>query len=82
MIDITVTVLLLIDKNVFTRTVIKMFTDIPLNLGLQQGYYSVREDGSTIQVCVEIESGYIASRSISLNYTTLEGSARGTYVTN
>jgi hypothetical protein len=50
--------------------------DVPLTIGLQQGYYSVREDGSTIQVCVEIESGYIAGRSISLNYTTLEGSAQ------
>ena len=55
-----------------------IFADIPLAIGLQQGYYSTEEGGSFVQVCVEVESGDISGRSISIDYTTVDGSAQGT----
>ena len=33
-----------------------------------------------IQVCVEVVSGNVAGRSISVNYTTIDGAAQGTYL--
>ena len=49
-------------------------------IGLQNSYYSVREDGGLLQVCVEVLSGDINGRTISLNYTTIDGSAEGCLV--
>ena len=51
----------------------------PITIGLQKGYYSVSEDIGLLQVCVEVESGDIAGKSILLNYTTIDGSAKGIY---
>ena len=50
---------------------------VPLTIGLQQGYYSTLESNDLLQVCVEVTSGAIAGRNISLNYTTIDGSAEG-----
>lgn len=52
-------------------------TTSQVSIGLQQSYYSTAESGS-IQVCVDVLSGDITGRSVSLNYTTLDGSAEGT----
>ena len=57
------------------------FADISLAIELQQGYYSIEEDGGFVQVCVEVESGDISGRSISINYTTVGGSAQGRILT-
>lgn len=54
-----------------------IFADIPLAIGLQQGYYSTEEGDGFVQVCVEVESGDISGRSISIDYTTADGSAQG-----
>ena len=55
-----------------------IYVDIPVTVGLQQGYYSTSEDSGSIEICVEVESGDTSGRSLSLNYTTVDGSARGT----
>ena len=52
-------------------------TDTPVTIGLQQGYYSILEGSKLVQVCVQVVSGEIAGRSISIEYTTLNGSADG-----
>ena len=48
-----------------------------MTIGLEQGFYSVEEDSGTVEVCADIKGGDIAGRSISIQYTTLEGSANG-----
>ena len=52
-----------------------------MTIGLQNSYYSAREDGGLLQVCVEVLSGSTDGRTISLGYTTIDGSAEGS-VTN
>ncbi|CAI8052156.1 hypothetical protein GBAR_LOCUS28548, partial [Geodia barretti] len=49
--------------------------DIQLTIGLEKGFYSTGEDSGDLEVCVEVKSGDIAGRSISIEYTTLDGSA-------
>lgn len=51
--------------------------DLPVSVGLQKGYYSVREDGGPVQVCVEVTSGDLTGRNISFIYATFDGSAKG-----
>ena len=48
-----------------------------MTIGLEQGFYSVEEDSGTVEVCADIKGGDIAGRSISIQYTTLEGSTNG-----
>lgn len=54
--------------------------DIPVSIGLQKGYYSAREDSGSIQICVEVTSGDITGRNISFNFTTADGSAKGSFL--
>ena len=54
------------------------YADIPVTIGLQEGFYSTSEDSGSVQICVEVVSGDTAGRSLSINYTTVDGSARGT----
>ena len=51
--------------------------DVPVLIGLQQGYYSILESSNLVQVCVEVISGVIGGRNIFIDYTTLNGSAEG-----
>ena len=60
-----------------TYIVLNIPTDTSVTIGLQQSYYSVREDGGFLQVCVEILSGDTEGRTISLDYTTVDGTAEG-----
>ena len=53
------------------------FIALSLTIGFQQGYYSTREGNDLLRMCVEVVSGDIAGRSVSLNYTTIDGSAEG-----
>ena len=53
--------------------------DIPVKIGLEKGFYSIGEDSGEVEVCVELKSGDIAGRSISIDYETLDGSADGMY---
>ena len=53
--------------------------DIPVTVGLEKGFYSTGEDSGELEVCVEVKSGDIAGRSITFDYTTLDGSANGIY---
>ena len=55
------------------------YADVPVTIGLQGGYYSISEDSGSVQICVEVVSGDTAGRSLSINYTTVDGSARGSY---
>ena len=52
-------------------------SDIPVTIGLEQGFYSTGEDSGELEICVEVESGDIAGRTITINYNTLDGSATG-----
>ena len=49
-----------------------------MTIGLEQGFYSTGEDSGELEICVEVESGDIAGRTITINYDTLDGSATGT----
>ena len=44
---------------------------------LEKGFYSTDEDSGELEVCVDVKSGDIAGRSVSIDYTTLDGSADG-----
>lgn len=57
-----------------------IYVDVPVTIGLQQGYYSTSEDSGSVQICVEVVSGDISGRNLSLDYTTVSGSARGKLV--
>ena len=50
-----------------------------MTVGLEKGYYSVGEDDGDVEVCVEVESGDVAGRTIVINYSTLDGSANGSF---
>ena len=52
--------------------------DAPITVGLQSSYYSADEDSGDLEVCVEIISGEVDGRTISLSYETIDGSAVGT----
>ena len=51
--------------------------DLSVTIGLQKRYYSVREDSGSLQVCMEILSGDIGEITISINYSTIDGTAEG-----
>ena len=54
--------------------------DSSVTLGLQRSYYSGGEDSGSLQVCVEVVSGEVAGRVISLSYSTIDGIATGRYL--
>ena len=60
------------------QTDIYYYAGISVSVGLQHTYYSISEDGSMVQVCLEVASRGVAVRSISMDYTTFDGSAKGT----
>ena len=51
--------------------------DAPITVGLQRSYYSAEENSGQLQVCVEIVSGEVDGRAISLSYETINGLAVG-----
>ena len=51
--------------------------DDTVTLGLQRSYYSSEEDIGSLQICVEVSSGELAGRTISLSYSTIDGIATG-----
>ena len=51
--------------------------DAPITIGLQRSYYSAEENSGQLQVCVEIVSGEVDGRAISLSYETINGLAVG-----
>jgi len=55
-----------------------ILTATPVTIGLQQTVYSVLETDGHQVVCVEIQSGDIAGRTIEFNYSTTNGTAQGT----
>ena len=56
--------------------------EIPVSIGLQRSFYSVGEDGGSVEVCTEVKSGSLAGSAIHFNYTTINGMAVGTLVVN
>ena len=51
--------------------------DTTVTIGLEQGFYSAREDCGLIQICVGVVSGVVNGRNISVDYMTIDGSAEG-----
>ena len=50
-------------------------TDV--TIGLQQTMYTVTEDISAVFVCVDVVSGSIAGRTITIDYQTMDDGAEG-----
>ena len=48
-----------------------------MTIGLQAGFYSTSEDTGFVVVCVGAISGDINGRNISIDYMTIDGSAKG-----
>ena len=48
-----------------------------MTIGLQAGFYSTSEDTSFVEVCMGAISGDISDRNISIDYMTIDGSAKG-----
>ena len=53
---------------------------IPITIGLTRGLYFVSESAGSVVICYEILSGRTASRSISMQFRTVQGEAEGTCV--
>ena len=51
-----------------------------MTLGLQRSYYSPEEDSGSLQVCVEVVSGEVSGRTITLSYETIDGIATGRWL--
>ncbi|CAI8052157.1 hypothetical protein GBAR_LOCUS28549, partial [Geodia barretti] len=54
--------------------------DNTVTLGLQRSYYSPEEDSGSLQVCVEVVSGEVSGRTITLSYETIDGTATGRWL--
>ena len=48
-----------------------------VEIGLMQSFYSIDEGSGEAEVCIQVISGEISGRNISVNYTTIDGSAKG-----
>ena len=48
-----------------------------MTVGLQHSYYSSEEDSGLLQVCVEVLSGQLDGRTVSLSYSSIDGTAAG-----
>ena len=51
---------------------------IPITIGFTKGLYFVSESAGSLVICYEILSGRTASRSISIQFRTVQGEAQGT----
>lgn len=51
--------------------------DTSVTIGLQAGFYSTSEDTGFVEVCMGAISGDINGRNISIDYMTIDGSAKG-----
>ena len=51
--------------------------DTAVTVGLESGYYSVIENDGVVQVCLGVISGVLNGRTVSLDYLTINGSAKG-----
>jgi len=54
-----------------------LYTATEVTVGLQQTLYSVRESDGVQLVCTTVLSGSVAGRTITINYETADGVARG-----
>ena len=54
-----------------------LIIDAPITVGLQNSYYSADESSGDLEVCVEITSGEVDGRTITLSYETINGLAIG-----
>ena len=48
-----------------------------VEIGLMQSFYSIDEGSGEAEVCIQVISGEISGRNISVDYTTIDGSAKG-----
>ena len=54
-----------------------LLSAIPVTIGFTKGLYYVSESASSLIICYEVLSGRTASRSISMQFRTVEGEAEG-----
>ena len=51
-----------------------------MTVGLQHSYYSSEEDSGLLQVCVEVLSGQLDGRTVSLSYSSIDAGNKTSYV--
>ena len=52
-------------------------TSVPLDIGLQHTFFSTTEGQGSVELCTVVISGNISGSSIEIEYTTVDGLARG-----
>ena len=62
----------------FIRIQFMSLSAIPITIGLTKGLYFVSENAGSVVICYEILAGRAATRSISMQFRTVQGEAEGT----
>ena len=50
---------------------------VPLDIGLQRTFYPITEGQGSVEICTVVISGDISGSSIEIEYTTVNGIAKG-----
>ena len=58
------------------------FAAIPITIGLRKSLYYVNENTGSVIVCYDVLSGRTASRSINMQFRTVQGDAKGIFSVN
>ena len=68
---------LIINPSYLTAVVLE-----PVTIGLRQSYYSNVEGQGPVEICIAALSGDFTGTNYTIDYTTVDGLARGKYLTH
>ena len=66
------------DQSTFSTAVVLE----PVTIGLRQSYYSNVEGQGPVEICIAALSGDFNGTNYTIDYTTVDGLARGKYLTH